>query len=162
MRKQPKKYEKPLKPWDKVRIDDEARLLKEYGLRRKKEIWRTQSLLRNYRRLARDLAARRNEETEKVLMDKLFRLGLIGKGADLDDILALTVEKFLDRRLQTIVFKRGMATTPRQARQYIVHGHIAVGGRRVMWPSTIIQLSDEDKISFYDKSKVKGGSYEKP
>jgi small subunit ribosomal protein S4 len=161
MRKQSKKFEKPLKPWDKTRIEDEAKLLQNYGLRRKREIWKTESVLRNYRRIARGLAARANKEREKILLDKLFRLGLIGKDADLDDVLALTIEKLLDRRLQTLVFKRGMCTTMRQARQYIVHGHVAVDGRRVRWPSTIIPLSDEDKITIYDKSKIKGGNYEK-
>ena len=161
MRKQSKKYEKPLKPWDKTRIEEESKLLKEYGLRRKSEIWKTQSVLRNYRRIARDLAARANEEREKILLDKLFRIGLIGKDADLDDVLALTIEKLLDRRLQTLVFKRGMCTTMKQARQYIVHGHVAVDGRKVKWPSIIIPLSEEGKIAIYDKSKIKGGNFEK-
>jgi len=158
MRKQSKKFAKPLKPWDKTRIEEEAKLLQNYGLRRKKEIWRAESLLRNYRGIARDLAARRNKEKEKILLDKLFKIGLIGKDADLDDVLALTIEKLLDRRLQTLVFKRGMASTTKQARQYIVHGHVAVDGRKVKWPSTIISLSEEEKIHLYDGSKIKGGS----
>jgi small subunit ribosomal protein S4 len=161
MRKQSKKFEKPLKPWDKTRIEEEAKLLQDYGLRRKSEIWKTESVLRNYRRIARDLAARADKEKEKILLDKLFRIGLIGKDADLDDVLALTLEKLLDRRLQTLVFKRGMCPTIKAARQYIVHGHIAVDGRRVKWPSTIIKLADENKISFYEKSKIKGGNFEK-
>lgn len=161
MRKQSKKYEKPLKPWDKTRIEEEAKLLQNYGLRRKREIWKIQSLLRNYRRIARGLAARRNKEKEKILLDKLFKIGLIGKDADLDDVLALTIEKLLDRRLQTLVFKKGMCTTMRQARQYIVHGHVAVDGRKVRWPSMIIPLSEESKISFYENSKIKGGNNEK-
>ena len=161
MRKQSKKFEKPLKPWDKTRIEDEAKLLRNYGLRRKREIWKTESLLRNYRRIARDLAARRNKEKEKILLDKLFKIGLVGKDATLDDVLALTIEKLLERRLQTLVFKRGLATTPKQARQYIVHGHVAVAGRKVKWPSTIIPLSDEGKISLYERSKIKGGNFEK-
>ena len=157
MRKQSKKFEKPLKPWDKTRIDEEAKTLRDYGLRRKREIWKMQSILRNYRRIARDLAASSNKEMEKVLLDKLFRIGLIKKDANLDDVLALKLENLLDRRLQTIVYKKGMSSTMKEARQRIVHGHIAVDGRRTMWPSTIIKISDEDKIGFYDKSKIKGG-----
>lgn len=161
MRKQSKKFEKPLKPWDKARIDEEAKLLQQYGLRRKREIWKTESVLRNYRRIARDLAAKASKEREKILLDKLFRIGLVGKDANLDDVLALTLEKLLDRRLQTLVYKKGMCTTIKAARQYIVHGHVAVDGRKVRWPSTIIPLSDEDKITFYEKSKIKGGNFEK-
>ena len=61
-----------------------------------------------------------------------------------------------------MVFKKGLAHTPKQARQFIVHGHIAVDGRKVRWPSTLIPLSEENKISFYDKSKIKGVKIEKP
>jgi small subunit ribosomal protein S4 len=161
MKKSRKKFEKPLKPWDKTRIEEERKITQDYGLRRKKEIWKIESLLRNYRRIARDLAARSNKEKEKILLDKLFRMGLINKDDDLDDVLALTNEKLLERRLQTLVFKRGLAHTPKQARQFIVHGHIAVDGRKVRWPSMIIPLSEENKISFYDKSKVKGVKIEK-
>ncbi|MFH0928800.1 MAG: 30S ribosomal protein S4 [Candidatus Aenigmatarchaeota archaeon] len=157
MRKQNKKYDMPLKPWDKTRIEDERKLAQEYGLRRKKEIWKTESVLRNYRRLARGLAARSNKDNEKILLDKLFKIGLIGKDADLDDVLALTIEKLLNRRLQTLVFKRGICPTVKQARQMIVHGHIAVDGRKARWPSTIVTIAEEDKISIYELSKMKGG-----
>jgi len=157
MRIQKKKYERPLKPWDKTRIETEKKLLKDYGLRRKKEIWRAESILRNYRRLARTLAAKKDKEMEKILLDKLFRMGLIEKSASLDDVLALTVEKILDRRLQTLVLKKGLTNTPKQARQFIVHGHIALDGRRVKWPSTLIKKGEEKKISFYGKNKLKSG-----
>lgn len=162
MKKSRKKFEKPLKPWDKTRIEEERKISQDYGLRRKKEIWKIESLLRNYRRIARNLAARANKEKEKILLDKLFRMGLINKDDNLDDVLALTTEKLLERRLQTLVFKKGLAQTPKQARQFIVHGHIAVDGRKVRWPSTLIPLSEENKISFYDKSKIKGVKIEKP
>lgn len=161
MKKQKKKFEKPLRPWDKTRIEEERKIIQNYGLRRKKEIWKTESILRNYRRLARNLAAKRDKEKEKILLDKLFRMGLIGKDADLDDVLALTVEKLLDRRLQTLVFKKGLALTPKQARQFIVHGHIAVDGRRVKWPSMIVPISKENKINLYEKNKIKGVKVEK-
>ena len=160
-KKSRKKFEKPLRPWDKTRIEEERKISQDYGLRRKKEIWRIESILRNYRRIARNLAAKRDKEKEKILMDKLFKMGLINKGADLDDILALTIDKLLERRLQTLVFKRGLASTPKQARQFIVHGHIAVDGRRVKWPSMLIPISEEASISLYEKSKIKGVKIEK-
>ena len=156
MKRQKKKFERPKRPWDKTRIEEEKRLVQNYGLRRKKEIWRVESIIRNYRRLARELAAKRDKEKEKILLDKVFRMGLINKEADLDDVLALTVESVLDRRLQTLVFKKGLAQTIRQARQHVVHGHVAFDGRRVRWPSMLIPLGGEKKISFYEKSKVKG------
>jgi len=157
MKKQRKKFEKPLRPWDKARIEEERKLIQNYGLRRKKEIWGAESILRNYRRLARNSAAKVDKEKEKILLDKLFKMGLIKKDANLDDVLALTVESILDRRLQTLVFKKGLVSTPKQARQFIVHGHIAVDGRKVRWPSMLVPISEEKKISFYEKSKIKWG-----
>ena len=161
MKKQKKKFEKPLRPWDKTRIEEERKIVQSYGLRRKREIWRTESILRNYRRIARNLAARRDKEKEKILLDKIFKMGLISKDANLDDVLVLTIENLLERRLQTLVFKKGLASTPKQARQFIVHGHVAVDGRIVKWPSMIIPISEENKISLYEKSKTKGVKIEK-
>ena len=155
MKRQKKKFERPKRPWDKTRIEEEKRLVQNYGLRRKKEIWRVESIIRNYRRLARELAAKRDKEKEKILLDKVFRMGLINKDADLDDVLALTVESVLDRRLQTLVFKKGLAQTIKLSRQYIVHGHISFDGRRIRWPSMLVPLGGEEKINFYEKSKVK-------
>lgn len=161
MKRQRKKYERPLKPWDKERIEREKKLLKEYGLRRKREIWRAESIIRNFRRQARNLAAKKDKEQEKILLEKLYKLGLINKDANLDDVLALTIEKVLDRRLQTLVYKKGLTNTPKQARQFIVHGHIAINGRKARWPSTLITRENEDKISLYNRSKLKGWINEK-
>lgn len=158
MKRQKKKYEKPLRSWDKARIDAEKKLKQDFGLRRKKEIWRAESILRNYRRLARNLAAaKKDKEKEKILLDKLVKMGLIKPEASLDNVLALSVENILERRLQTLVFRKGLAHSAKQARQYIVHGHIALDGRRVRWPSILVPLSEEGKLSFYEKSKIKLG-----
>ncbi|MCS7135080.1 MAG: 30S ribosomal protein S4 [Candidatus Aenigmarchaeota archaeon] len=149
MRKIRKNYSKPRKLWDKVRIEEEKRLMKKYGLRRKREIWRAEALLRSFRQRARNLAARKNEEEEKRLLNRLYRLGLLEKGANLNDVLSLTVEDILERRLQTMVLKKGLARTIKQARQYIVHGHIGVEGRRVKFPSFLVVREVEDKIDYY-------------
>jgi len=159
MRRLKKKYKKPRKPWDKARIEKEKELMKKYGLRRKREIWRAEAILRNFRRRARELAAKKDKEAEKILLDKLYRLGLLGKNATLDDVLSLTIEDILERRLQTMVFKKNLANTPKHARQLIVHGHIAVDGRRTIYPSFLVTRELEDKISFYKDSPLakKGG-----
>jgi small subunit ribosomal protein S4 len=157
MKRQKKKFEKPLKSWDKTRIETEKKLKKDFGLRRKREIWRAESILRNYRRLARGLAAKRNKEKEKILLDKLVNMGFIKPESNLDDVLALNVENVLERRLQTLVLRKGLAHSSKQARQYIVHGHIALDGRKIRWPSTLVPLSEEGKISFYEKSKIRLG-----
>ncbi|MBU5688504.1 MAG: 30S ribosomal protein S4 [Candidatus Aenigmarchaeota archaeon] len=149
MRKIRKTYSKPKRPWDKARIEEEEKIMKKYGLRRKREIWRAAALLRSFRQRARNLAALKNEEEEKKLLERLYRLGLLEKGATLNDVLSLTVEDILERRLQTIVAKKGLANTVKQARQYIVHGHIGIEGRRVKFPSFLVTRELEDKIEYY-------------
>ncbi len=155
MRRIKRSFDKPLRPWDKDTIETNKTIKREYGLRRKKEILRAESILRNYRRLARELAASRDEARELILLTKIRKLGLIDESASLDDVLALTTENILDRRLQTIIQKRGLARTVKQARQFIVHGHIALDGQRTRWPSTLISIDKEASISFYERSKVK-------
>jgi len=155
MRKLKKKFKKPRAPWDKERMDKEDQLIKIFGLRRKREIWKTESILRSFRRRARDLAASKDKEQERILLDKLYKMGLLGKNADLDDVLDLKVENLLERRLQTIVFKRKIANTPKQARQFITHGHISIEGRRTVYPSFIMTRELEDKISLYGGSSIK-------
>jgi len=156
MRRFRKKYKRPKRPWDKERIAEEKELLKTYGLRRKREIWRTEEILRKYRRLARRLAAEKDKEKEKILIQKLIRIGVLKPGATLDDVLGLTVKDFLERRLQTIVFKKGLANTIKQARQLIVHGHVYVNGIRTVYPSYLVNKDEEDKITV-DINVVKKG-----
>ncbi len=156
-----KKYVTPKKPWDKVRLEREAQLIIKYGLRNKRELWRFENILRKYRRVARDLLSKINlpgREGEiarakaRAVIEKLVRLGILEEKSTLDDILNLNVENFLERRLQTIVYRQGLAKTIKQARQFITHGHIAIDGRRVTSPSYIVERDEETKISFYPNS----------
>ena len=50
-----KTYQKPTHPWQKERIEEEKTLLKEFGLKNKKEVWRVNSLLRKHKRQAKKL-----------------------------------------------------------------------------------------------------------
>lgn len=146
MRRFKKKYKRPQIMWDSARIARDKELKKTFGLTRKQEIWKAETLLRKYRRLARSLVATRDKQAEKDLLTKVVNLGLMDRGAGLDDVLGMNVENVLGRRLQTILIRKGVATTPAQARQLIVHGHVKIGGRKATHPSTIVPTSDEDKI----------------
>lgn len=141
---QKKKYERPFRPYDKERLDRERTIAKEYGLKRKKEIWRAASILRNFRIRARELQASRDEKKEKILLEKLNDLGL--RCLTLDDVLGTSLDGILSRRLQTLVYKKGFASTSTQARQLIVHGHVYVSSRKVRWPGYLIPVGLEDKI----------------
>ncbi|MEM5867619.1 MAG: 30S ribosomal protein S4, partial [Candidatus Aenigmatarchaeota archaeon] len=135
MRRLKKKYEKPRRPWDKERIEKEKELMKKFGLKRKKELWRAEAILRKYRRIARNLVGKKDEKKEKILIEKLKKMGFLKDGNSIDDVLSLTVENILERRLQTIVFMKGFANSIKHARQLITHGHVKVNGRKIQYPS---------------------------
>jgi small subunit ribosomal protein S4 len=146
-----KKYSKPGHPFEKDRIEEENKLIQEYGLKNKKEIWKAESSVRKYRAQARKIQAdktKNREKKEKELMDKLKKMGLITEGG-LDEVLALKVNNLLDRRLQTFVFKKGLAKSPKQARQFIVHGHISVNGKKVDIPGHTVTVKQEAQIDYY-------------
>jgi len=146
MKRQRKAYKTPTKGWSKQRIEREREIVKSYGLRKKKEIWKFETLLRKFRRLARQLAAKKDAKQEKILLEKMIKLGLLSEGATLDDVLGLNLEMFLDRRLQTVIFKKGLANSANQARQFIVHGHVRIGERKITYPSYIVPKGEETKI----------------
>jgi small subunit ribosomal protein S4 len=137
-KKQKKKYRRPLKMHEKRRMGEEREIMKEYGLRRKREIWRSEAVLRNMRKIARKLRAARDEKLERELLERARRLGLIDEKGGIDEILGLSVQDILERRLQTLVFKKGLANSIRAARQAIVHGKITIGDQRVRRPSFLV------------------------
>jgi len=156
-RKLRKKYSTPAHPYEKERIEEENKLLKDYGLKNKKEVWKVESQLRKYRTMARKLQAEKmvtGKEGTGDLVTKLSSMKIVGDGASLDDVLGLTILDFLDRRLQTITFKKGLAKTPKQARQFIVHGLIAVNGRKITVPGYLVKGKEEDTIGYYGKAPI--------
>ncbi len=108
--------------------------------------------------MARELLALPPEiraEREKAMLAKLYKMGIISENATLDDVLGLTAEHILERRLQTIVYRKGLARTIHQARQLIVHGHIAIAGRRVTSPGHLVTRDEEDLIDYAPGSPFK-------
>ena len=60
----------------------------------------------------------------------------------------------LERRLDNVVYRMGLATTRRQARQLVTHGHIAVNGKRVDIPSALIKAGNEISVIENSRSKA--------
>ncbi|MGA2105331.1 30S ribosomal protein S4 [Methanoregula sp.] len=155
-----KSYQTPKRPFEKTRIEEETRLVIEYGLRNKREVWKAQSHLRKYRKAARELLALMSsskdaaifEAKKTELISHMQRAGLLGPDADIDNVLALKVPSHLERRLQTIVYRKGLARSPKQARQLVTHGHIAIAGRRVTIPGYLVTRGEETGISYYGTS----------
>jgi small subunit ribosomal protein S4 len=148
-RRQKKKYESPKRPYDKTRIELENKIKSEFGIRRKHEIRRAESILREYRRRARDLQAKMDEKEKNNLFEKLNNIGL--SCSSLEDVLEIRLEHILARRLQTVVYKKGIANSPNHARQLITHGHISVGDKKILWPSYIVKRAEENKIKINPK-----------
>ncbi len=152
-----KKYQRPIIIWQKDMIDEQKGLTKKYGLKNKKEIWRIESLLKKFREQAKKLIAERTEQGKKeaeALIAKLVKLGLIKANAKLEDTLVLTPEHILERRLQTLIFKKNLAKSVKQARQLVVHGHISINKNKINIPSYLVTLDEEDKIDFSENSPL--------
>ncbi len=150
-KKQRKKYETPRFPWRTDILQSELNLIGQYGLRNKRELWRHKTMLSNFRGIARSLLGRPTEERKELenqLISRLNRLGILPETAKLDDVLDLSLEDILERRLQTVVFRRGLAKSPHQARQLIAHGHVAIGERRVSSPGYMVLKDEEEKITY--------------
>jgi small subunit ribosomal protein S4 len=159
-----KLYDTPNHPWQKARIDEETGIVKKYGLRNKKGVWKFASELRKYRGNARSLlgvmAAGNLPEDSHYIRDadaivkKLQRLGVLKEDSKLEDILALKIDDLLERRLQTMVFRKGYATSMKQARQFIIHGHISLNGRKNTIPSYMVLKAEEEAIGYYVGSPI--------
>jgi len=152
-----KKYETPKFPWQTDTLQAELRLIGEYGLRNKRELWRHKTMVSKFRGVARALLGMSGEERrkrEKQLLNRLYRLGILPKDAELDDVLDLTVEDILERRFQSLVFRKGFAKSMHQARQFIVHGHMAIGGRRISSPGYLVLREEEGKIGYAPTSSL--------
>ena len=156
-RKTRKQFKRPLKIWSKAGLEREKVLKVGYCLKNKREIWKAETLLRKKRHNARSLLAlplEKRIKRENELLGSLSRLGILSAKAVLDDVLTLGVESFLERRLQTLVWRKGLANTAGQARQFVVHGHIAIDGRRVTAPSYLVSAEEEAKIGYYAGKKM--------
>ena len=153
-----KHYNTPSHPWQKTRIEQERTLTHQYGLKSKKEIWKADTKVREMRRQARKLTAKANDQQaqkeKELLLGKLNRLGMLEQGAALEDILRMSPENILDRRLQTQVYLQGLASTVKQSRQLIIHGHISVEGAVNRVPGMLVTKNQEKNITYSPSSAL--------
>jgi small subunit ribosomal protein S4 len=151
IKKQKKKYATPMHPWEKERIEAEKIIVFEYGLKNKREIWRANTMLSKFKSQAKKCSAASTPQLElekRQLLQRLQSLGLIKETGGVDEVLGLNVKDILERRLQTVVFRKSLGKTVNMARQCIVHGHITIRGKKLTVPGYLIKKDEEDKISF--------------
>ncbi len=161
-KKQRKKYETPRFPWRIDVLEAELKLLGQYGLRNKRELWRHRTMLSKFRGIARSLLGMPAEQRKKLetqLLNKLHRLGILPEKPALDDVLDLSIEDILERRLQTIVFQKRLTKSIHQARQLITHRHIAIGGRKVYSPSYMVLRDEEALIAYAPTSPLSNSKH---
>lgn len=154
-KKQRKSYETPRHPWRKDQLEVELHLVGEYGLRNKRELWRYKTMLSEVRGIARSLLGITEEERAQVqreYLSKLSRLGVLSESASIDEVLDLEIRDLLERRLQTLVFRKGLAKTLHQARQLVSHGHIAVGSKVVSVPGYMVKRAEESELKYFEHS----------
>ena len=149
-----KKYETPSHPWQGDRIKEEKEIMVKYGLKNKREVWKAQSYLRRLRKQAVSLQAMNrsgNKQSQKesgLLIQRCHKLGLLSEGSPLQDVLAIDLDMVLSRRLQSLVYTKGLAQTPKQARQMINHGHVILKDRRITIPGLLISRFEESFIEY--------------
>ena len=152
-----KKFHRPRIIWQRDLIEEQKELIKEYGLKNKKEIWRIESQLKKFREQAKNLIVNKTEQGKKETADliaRLAKLNLISPKARLEDILVLKLKDLLERRMQTLVLRKNLAKTINQARQFIVHSHISIGDNKLNIPSYFVTLDEENQISFSKNSSL--------
>ncbi|KAF3385227.1 40S ribosomal protein S9 [Penicillium rolfsii] len=158
-----KTYRTPRRAYGSARLDAELKLIGEYGLKNKREVWRVQYTLSKIRRAARVLLTLDEKDPKRLfegnaLIRRLVRLGVLDETRmKLDYVLSLRTEDFLDRRLQTIIFRLGLARSIHHARVLIRQKHIRVGKQMVNVPSFLVQLDSQKHIDFTLKSPLGGG-----
>ena len=156
-KRQRRKFETPRFPWRKDILQEELKLLGTFGLRNKHELWRHETMLSKFRGIARSLISRTPEERMKMeneLLTRLKKIGVLQETAVLDDVLDLSIEHILERRLQTIVFRKSLTKTVHQSRQLITHGHITIDNRRVTVPGYIVSREEEPLINYAAQSQL--------
>ena len=152
MKRKHKKYSKPKRPFDKERIEEEAKIKEEFGLKNKKEIWKADARIKSIREKAKKLiSAEANEQ--KALFSRLKKTGF--PVDSIADVLSLDKKDYLRRRLQTVLVKKKLASTSKSARQLIVHKKVLINDSVVNSPSYIVPVELEDKISLKKKVNIK-------
>lgn len=150
MKRKKKLYSNPKKPFDKSRIDEEKKIIEEFGLKNKKEIWKAEAKVKLVREKARNLI-KSPAEKQKILFEQLKEIGI--KADSLTSAFALETKDYLERRLQTVVFKKGLANTIKEARQKIVHRKILVDEKVINKPSYLVPVELENKITIKSPKK---------
>ena len=156
-------YKTPRRPFEKERLDNEMQIIGKYGLKNKREVWRVQLTLARIRKAARELLTLDEKDPRRIfegaaLMRRMVRYGLLGEDENkLDYVLGLTLHKFMERRLQTVLARKNIGKSIHHARVLIRQKHIKVGKNIVNSPSFLVRIQSEKSIDYKPSSSLNGG-----
>jgi len=156
-RKHRKQYSTPSVLWNRERIDTEKELSQEFGFKNRREIWKASSLLRKFKRNAKDLIAAKGSQAEierNHLLARLSKIGLVDSSAKLDNVLDIGFKSIAERRLQSLLHRKGFARSMKQARQFITHRHVLISGKVITAPSYLVSKAEENSIQFVPTSAL--------
>merc|ERR1712080_9401 len=152
-----KKHSVPRRPYDKDRFIAEMKLVGDYGLRNKKELWSAQFHCDSLKKKASQLLITNDKDEfivrSRALLNFLNKIGIFKSEinfssnsslrSNLEEVLDLTVNDFLERRLQTRVVQLGLAKSVHHARKLITQRKILVNQAVVDKPSFILYNKSE-------------------
>jgi small subunit ribosomal protein S4 len=119
-------------------------------------------MLSQIRGIARTLLGATEEQRqalEQQYLKRMARMGILPENATIDNILDLSVKDLMERRLQTMVLRAGLAKSVYQARQFVSHGHITVAGNIVSVPGYIVKRDEESRIAFQSHSALSNAQH---
>lgn len=151
------RYSGPRHPWEADRLAEEKVLIADFGLKNKKDIWKQSSYVKKIKDQVKKInisVGKGIEQEEVALIKKLVKYNLLNENQPLEEALELTTRDIMERRLQTQVVRQGLARTMKQARQFIVHGHIKVNGKKITSPSFLVSKEEQFQIEFQANSSL--------
>lgn len=154
----------PRRPYEKERLESEIKLAGKFGLRCKREIWRLNKKVMKIRKSASEMLTLEPNDPRRVfqgeaLVRRLRKMKLLKESSALDDVLNLKVEDLLERSLQTLVYRQGMAKSTHHSRVLIRQRQIAVKNKLVNVPSFAVNKDSESQIIYTENSFMTNPDY---
>ena len=88
------------------------------------------------------------------VLEKQFKNYYV-KADNQDGIAGENLLRLLERRLDNVVFRMGLANSHKEARQLVLHGHFTLNGHKANIPSILVKVGDVVAVKETDSSKIK-------